>query len=103
MQEFTEGNDGAVAHCAVGDRFRIRLQENRTTGFKWATGEKLDPVLHVVGENYEPAGQQPGAGGVHTWDIECTAQGRAKLEFGMSRSWDAGSPVKRFSMTAEVR
>ena len=102
MQEFDEAGNGRRAHFVVGERFRIRLKENRTSGYRWVLRGPLASPLELVGEDYEPAGFQPGAGGIHTWEIRCTEAGCASLEFGMGRPWDPGPPIRRFSVAAEV-
>ena len=102
MQAFDEASDGRRVRLVVGERFRIRLKENRTSGFRWKPEGDAASFLQSIAENYEPATLQPGAGGVHTWDIQCVGPGLATLAFGMSRSWEAGPPVRRFSITAEV-
>lgn len=102
MQEFDEANDGGRVHLVVGERFRIRLKENRTSGFRWKPEGAPASFLQPIGDNYEPASLQPGAGGVHTWDFQCAGSGLATLAFGMSRSWETGPPTRHFSITAEV-
>jgi predicted secreted protein len=102
MPEFDEASDGRSVRFTVGERFRIRLKENRTSGFRWRLEGGLASFLQLIAENYEPASLQPGAGGVHTWDFQCVAQGLATLVFGMSRSWETGPPARRFSITADV-
>ncbi len=102
MPEFDEASDGQSVHLTAGEPFRIRLNENRTSGFRWRLEGDLPSFLQLIGETYEPASLQPGAGGVHTWDFQCVGQGQTTLAFGMSRSWEAGSPARRFSITAQV-
>ena len=102
MQEFDEASDGRSVRLTVGEQFRIRLKENRTSGFRWRLEGDLASPLQLSAENYEPASLQPGAGGVHTWDIQCAGPGLTTLVFGVSRSWETGPAARRFSITAEV-
>ena len=102
MPEFDETNDGGRARLVAGEQFRIRLKENRTSGFRWKLEGSLASFLQLIAENYEPASLQPGAGGVHTWDIQCAGPGLTTLVFGMNRSWETGPATRRFSITAEV-
>lgn len=102
IPEFDQASDGASLRFVLGEQFRIRLKENRTSGFRWRLEGDLASLLKLIAENYEPVSLQPGAGGVHTWDFQCVAQGLATLVFAMSRSWETGPPARRFSITAEV-
>jgi inhibitor of cysteine peptidase len=102
VREFDEASDGQRVQAVVGEQFRVKLKENPTTGFRWKLDADRAGLLRLLGEWFEPAGLQPGAGGVHTWEFQCAEQGEAALAFTSSRSWEAGAPARRFFLTAEI-
>jgi inhibitor of cysteine peptidase len=99
---FTEDNNGSSVELATGDTFRIKLNENPTTGYQW-TLETTDG-LEIMSDNYLPhASGLIGAGGIHEWDIKATASGTQQVTGVYSRSFEnlTGSE-QRFALTVEV-
>lgn len=99
---FTEDNNGSTVELATGDTFRIKLNENPTTGYQWAL-ETTDG-LEIMSDNFlPPATGLVGAGGIHEWDIKATASGTQQVTGVYSRSWEnLTDSEQRFVLTVEV-
>lgn len=80
----------------VGERARIELTANETTGFTWAP--LFDPdgaVVEIVSDSYEPepgAEDRAGAGGTQIYVIEAVGAGSTTLELGYSQPWEESAP-----------
>jgi inhibitor of cysteine peptidase len=99
---FTEDNNGSSVELTTGDTFRIKLNENPSTGYQWTLN--TTGGLEVVSDNYlPPASDLVGAGGIREWDIKATASGTQQVTGVYSRSWEnlTGSE-QRFVLTVEV-
>ncbi len=99
---FTEDNNGSSVELATGDTFRIKLNENPTTGYQWTL--ETTRGLEIMSDNYlPPTSGLIGAGGIHEWDIKATASGTQQVTGVYSRSSEnlTGSE-QRFALTVEV-
>ncbi len=99
---FTEDDNGSSVELTTGDTFRIKLNENPSTGYQWTLN--TTGGLEVISDNYLPPDSDlVGAGGIHEWDIKATASGTQQVTGVYSRSWEnlTGSE-QRFVLTVEV-
>ena len=84
---FTEINNGSTMELATGDTFRIRLNENPTTGYQWTL--KATGGLEIVSDNYSPpASDLLGASGIHEWDLMAKSSGTQQVTAVYSRAWE---------------
>lgn len=90
--------------AAPGERFTLRLDANRTTGFQWELAKPLDAaVVAVVGTEYEElAGGTVGAGGTEVWTFEAVAPGWAAINLAYRRSWEEMTPARILVYSVEV-
>jgi predicted secreted protein len=101
--ELTESDAGAERTVDVGQELVVRLEENRTTGFRWHLAVPEEGL--VVDEDAfdaDPSGR-PGAGGVRTFRLRATKPGTHRLGATLRRSWEAGDaaqPGLEFRVTA---
>lgn len=99
---YTGDNNGSTVELATGDTFRIKLNENPSTGYQWTM--ETTSGLEIMSDNYLPSTSELlGAGGIHEWDIKTTASGTQQVTGVYSRSWEnmTGSE-QRFVLTVEV-
>ena len=88
--ELTEADAGAERAVAVGEELVVRLEENRTTGFRWQLADLPDGVA-LVDDGYEaPAPGRPGQGGVRRIRVRVTRPGTHRLCAELRRSWEGG-------------
>ena len=88
MAELTESDAGTESSVNVGDELVVRLQENRTTGYRWQLSAPSGG-LTVQDDAYEP---EPlglvGAGGVRTFRLRAVEAGKYLVNVAKRRSWE---------------
>jgi inhibitor of cysteine peptidase len=90
----------------VGKQFRITLESNQTTGYRWQLARPLDQgVVKLVSSRYiGPAKQIPGAGGKEVWVFKAVGRGKTRIHLEYVRPWEKGeAPVKTASYSVVVR
>lgn len=99
--ELKEKDAGIRTRMKVGERATIRLEENPTTGFRWAA-DFDDAVIALVDDRYEGPEEPRGAGGVRVLVFEAVRSGSAALSCAKKRAWGAPEPVATFAVELEV-
>jgi predicted secreted protein len=100
--ELTEADAGSERAVAVGEELVVRLEENRTTGFRWQLAELPDGVT-VADDGFEaPAAGRPGQAGLHTFRLRPTAPGDYRVAVALGRSWGAAAPERTVEFTVRV-
>jgi inhibitor of cysteine peptidase len=96
-------HSGATIAAAVGDRVRVQLDENPTTGYRWQPLAQSS-VLDLVSDEFVPAGDGGiGAGGTRTLEYEAIAAGRGSLKLGLTRAWEPErEPLHTFGFALEI-
>jgi len=76
----------------AGDTFRIVLEANATTGYRWQLADKLDEkIVRKVHSRYRgPIARRPGAGGHEFWRFYAVAAGTTEIRMVYVRSWEKG-------------
>ncbi len=90
--EFYENNHhSGEFEVEVGDKIRVELCSNPTTGFQW---DYKTPVQNVVKEedhDFEPPeGDVPGAAGIEFWTFEAVEKGTTEVQMEYSQPWEGG-------------
>jgi inhibitor of cysteine peptidase len=82
--------DGASFVVQVGEDFRITLESNPSTGYRWELAEALDGgVLEFIGETYlEPDTELVGAPGRQVLDFRGVGQGSTFVQLWYIRPTD---------------
>lgn len=79
---------------AVGQSASVELEENPSTGYRWAVDAKASSGLPVVrisdrGFSEREGGKRLlGAPGIHRWDIQAVSPGKASVVFIYGRPWE---------------
>ena len=104
LKVFNERAHGSEILLERGRTFQIRLEENRTAGFKWQIAAGAAPVCALVDDAYEPPRASVlGRAGVHTWTYRVEQAGRATVELALRRPWDSDAPpAKSFCITVQA-
>lgn len=85
--DLTHDDSGAHRSARVGDRIRVTLQENPTTGYRWE--HHVDPgVVREVDDRFEGPTSPRGAGGVRVMIFEACSPGQVELRLVERRSWE---------------
>ncbi|AFD01186.1 putative secreted protein [Methanocella conradii HZ254] len=99
---YSASDNGKTITMRAGDTFRVRLDENPTTGYSWNL--TVGSGLQVVGDRYTPnATGLIGSGGHHEWTIMAVRMGTYKISGVYKRPREplTGSE-RRFEMTVKV-
>jgi predicted secreted protein len=103
MIELNEAAAGRPVNVTVGERIKIMLPENRTTGYRWQVGGDCSRILSEE-ENQATAGSgQPGAGGTRVWVFAAKAEGQCELRFESARAWEKSATGKTVSFPVAVK
>ena len=96
LAEMTE----IIVYAQSGDYYRIRVPENPTTGYRWAT--ECEGGVEVVQDIFErPAGNPTGSPGLRTFTVKVSKNGTVHL--GMQRSWDFKDDIKHDASHRQVK
>lgn len=96
-------DEGATVVADRGDTIEIRLDENPTTGFRWAV-EDHDRRLPLEGSEFSPAaGNRIGTGGTRILRFKAAAPGVVRLELRLRREWEGNASTRdRFALTIRI-
>ena len=107
MPDFTltEKDGGKPAKVPVAARVNIRLQENPTTGYRWALEPFDEEVMSLDDAAYAPAREGGlGGGGQRAWTFSTRKPGTATLQLKLWRPWEGDASVTaRFTAAVQVR
>jgi predicted secreted protein len=100
-----ESEAGQAIELARGKRVTLRLEANRSAGYRWSLAESGDGGLEQIGEPYYAVEKAvPGGGGAEYWTFRATRPGKKELRFEYRRPWERDKPAaKGLSYTINVR
>lgn len=84
---------------------KIKLRENRSTGFTWHLEIEDSNTAEVHHDNYIEPDTEPdkaGQSGIHYWYIKGLNQGKTKLTFKYYRDWDEKNVAEAREYIIEV-
>lgn len=95
---------GTSVEVRRGDEIVVRLEENPTTGFRWAVDEINEQVLELQDSSYQ---QQPGGGmgggGQRRLTFRAKSSGSSPLRLKLWREWEGDATADaRYSVTVTV-
>jgi predicted secreted protein len=81
----------------AGQRFAVKLDSNRTTGFSWSITQAPDAaVVRPLSDDYiPPAVARPGAGGQQCFTFAAVGAGRTAIQLSYFRPFEANVPPAR--------
>jgi inhibitor of cysteine peptidase len=99
----TETDSGKSVKADVGERLELSLNENPSTGYRWAI-ENLDTgVISAQEGDFTPSSGGPGGGGSMKWSLKAVAPGKTEFRLKLWRPWEGEASVqKRFKVTLIV-
>ena len=76
----------------IGDKIRVELCSNPTTGFEWAYDTSGDTVLKEEDRDFAEAKTEGvvGAAGKQLWTFEAIGEGTTEVSMEYSQPWDGG-------------
>jgi len=104
LYDLDETIDGQTFEVKSGDRLRIVLEENATTGYMWMA-ECSDTDIRFEREEIEPERDEhdvPICGAPHkvrfTIRVEAGFDGPAHVKFAYRRPWEKKKPVRQIDV-----
>lgn len=89
----------------VGDKIRVNLCSNPTTGFQW----KYETIGKIILQEEDHDFEEPededivGAAGKELWTFEAIGRGTTEIHMEYSRSWEGGEKAEwSYTMTINV-
>ena len=75
----------------IGDKIRVKLCSNQTTGFKWEYKMSNENVIKEEDYDFEePSSDIPGAAGMEVWTFEAVNKGTTEVRMAYSQTWEGG-------------
>ncbi len=103
MLELNETSAGQPVKTQIGQRLRITLPENRTTGYRWQVAGDCSQILSQEDDQATPASSGlPGAPGERVWTFAAKSEGHCELRFESARSWEKSATGKTLSFPVTV-
>lgn len=98
---FQAKDNGKTVSIPVGQRFRLELEENPTTGYRWSVPEFDQKCLVLESNEYTPAGGAGiGGGGVRQFGFAVKSPCRTKIHLMNKRPWEKdAAPEATFEIT----
>jgi len=103
--EFRENNHrSGEFEVEVGDKIRMKLCSDPTTGFQWDYEMTVENVLKEEDHDFEePKGDVPGAAGIEIWTFEAVETGTTEVQMEYSQPSEGGLKSKwTYNVTVTV-
>jgi len=104
--EFSESNHHSDEfEVEVGDKIRVELCSNPTTGFEWDYEMTIENVVKEEDHDFEPPeGDVPGAAGIELWTFEAVEKGTTEVRMEYSQPWEGGLKAEwTYTITVTVK
>lgn len=102
-ETLTQADAGKAVEVKAGDVISVRLEENPTTGYRWAVGELDAQVLELQSSDFVgPQGSGMGAAGERRLTFRAKQAGTTALQLQYRREWEKDNPAGRYSLTVKV-
>ena len=103
--ELTGVDSGRTVAVQPGQRVRITLESNASTGYRWRLTVPDSVVLKLVSREYvepETSTTVVGAPGSEIWQFEAAARGVTSLELSYLRPFEPEQAAGSFTLNVEV-
>ena len=99
-------DSGTTIDAERGQMIVVRLDSNRTTGYRWLVAATDSPIVTSLGDamyvESATATGAVGAGGVEVWSFVVDRRGEQQLELEYRRPWEGATPAAR-TVTYTIR
>jgi inhibitor of cysteine peptidase len=104
MQSLTEADNERTVDLRVGERVRLTLSENATTGYRWAIDRLDREIVEEAGSEPRPSGGAIGSAGQVTFDFKAKKAGSSEIALKYWRHFEGdGSIVRRFRFRLDAK
>lgn len=81
-------------NAGLGETIVVRLDENPTTGYRWALDRLDSDLLESEGSDFQIRPESGiGAGGLRTFAFKALSRGRGTIELKLWRGWQGSDSV----------
>jgi inhibitor of cysteine peptidase len=102
---YADGNRSDEFTVEVGDKIRVELCSNPSTGFEWDYEMTVEDVLNEEDYDFQdPEGGAIGAAGTEMWTFEAIETGSTVVQMEYSQPWEGGMKAEwtyNISVTVE--
>ena len=102
----TDSDSGKIFQTSIGSTFKVELNENATTGYRWRfeTMPESQMVIYQISDNIEgPETKRIGAGSKRVVTYQATNAGTVKLMGFHTRPWEGNQRQPSVEYTITVR
>ncbi|MBN1189299.1 MAG: protease inhibitor I42 family protein [Dehalococcoidales bacterium] len=79
----------------IGDKIRVKLCSNPTTGYQWKYEMTDENVLKEEDHDFEePQGDALGASGMDLWTFEAAEKGTTEVNLEYGQPWEGGAKAE---------
>ena len=91
-EQFAENNHySSDFELEIGDKIRMELCSNSTTGFQWDYEITIENIVKEEDYDFEePEGDVIGAAGIELWTFEAVEKGTTEIQMEYSQPWEGG-------------
>ena len=105
MVELTRESAEKPVTVRSGERVRLSLSENPTTGYRWSLDSSCGDRLKTESDVYSPPdvqGGKLGASGEHVWIFRAEGRGTCDLTLRSARSWEKGTSGQALTFSITI-
>lgn len=94
-----------TVRARVGEKFKVPLEGNPTTGFRWEVevAPKGSNLVAIVRDEFEADTSQPGAPAIQLFEFQAIAPGTLKLVFHYRRAWEKIEPREERIISVTIK
>ncbi len=97
---------GQIVRLSASRTFQLELEENPTTGYRWAILPETSPAVEITQDSFlraDQSGNQAGAGGQRQLSGRVLDVGLHRLALSKCRVWDTSQSIAVFLVDLDVR
>jgi inhibitor of cysteine peptidase len=105
MVTITQADNGKTIELKTGDSLVVRLDENPTTGYRWAVEQGIDDIFNPPGSQFDKnPDAKTGAGGTRVFTFQALKPGKTSLKIKHWRAWQGDNSIThRFGVEIQVK
>jgi inhibitor of cysteine peptidase len=95
----TSADNGRTVRLRIGEHMAVQLDENPSTGYRWAFDDIEEKLIAVHNDGYVRTTKGVGGGGTRQWRFEAKAVGRTEIRCKRWQKWRGEASVQeRFAV-----
>jgi inhibitor of cysteine peptidase len=100
----SKADEGKTIEVHRGDTVNVQVDENPTTGYRWAVDNDGGKILSLQNSDYASVGGGIGGGGQRTFSFKANRAGTSHIQLKHWRDWQGDSSIiDHFDVTVRVK